>query len=326
MNNQTLIEKADIAISDFKGAGKGGYLDPAQSDKFIRMVQDTPTIMKDCRVVTVPGDAMKIEKIGFANRILRPGTENTPLTADQRAKPTTGMIQLNTKEVIAEVRLSYDTLEANIEKENFNDTLMQMIVERAAVDVEELVISGDTANATDAYLALIDGVIKRASAGNVLDWQAGIINDSLWADTYLKVPEKYIRIPEAWRFYTDRVTELKWRQLIAKRNTAVGDRYLLDNTNTSALGIPIQRVALMPHNLSYDADGEGAGAPVTGLGQSILIHPQNIVTGISRKVQIETDKDITARQYIIVLTMKLDVQLEEVEASALVKNIKPALA
>lgn len=324
MTNKELIQKADMALSDLKA--NGGYLDPQQGDKFLRMVQDTPTIMKDCRVVTFPGDSMKIEKIGFADRILRKGVENTALEASQRAKPTTGMVQLTTKEVIAEVRLSYDTIEANIEREGFKDTIMSMIAERAAVDLEELIINGDTDNGSDDYLAILDGVIKKVKGGNTLDWQAQGISDALWAETYLKVPQKYIRVPESWKFYTDRVTELRWRQLIAKRNTAVGDRYLLENTNTSALGVPIQKVALMPSDLSYDPDGEGTEPAVNGLGQAILIHPKNIITGISRKIQVETDKDITARQYIIVLTMKLDVAIEELAASGYVYNIKPELS
>jgi hypothetical protein len=324
MTNNEIIQKADLVLSDLKS--NGGYLDAQQGEKFIRMVQDAPTIMKDCRVVTFPGDSMKIEKIGFADRILRKGVENTALDASKRAKPTSGMVQLTTKEVIAEVRLSYDTIEANLEKEGFKDTIMAMIAERAAVDLEELIINGDTAHATDDYLALLNGVIKQVKAGNSLDWKAQPISDSLWAETYLKVPEKFIRVPEQYKFYTDRTTELRWRQLIAQRNTAVGDRYLLENTNTSALGVPIQRVSLMPSNLSYDPDGEGAEAAITGLGQSILIHPKNIITGISRKIQVETDKDITARQYIIVLTMKLDVAIEEIQASGYVYNIKPALA
>ncbi len=60
---------------------------PVQASTFIRMVQDTPTILRDA------------------------------LTKNQKSVPSTSTVNLSTKEVIAEVNITYATLENNIEQE-----------------------------------------------------------------------------------------------------------------------------------------------------------------------------------------------------------------
>ena len=48
-----------------------------------------------------------------------------------------------------------------------HQTIVDLIAERAALDLEELAIQGDTTNAADAYLALQDGYLKLATANVV---------------------------------------------------------------------------------------------------------------------------------------------------------------
>ena len=40
--------------------------------------------------------------------------------------------------------MTYDSIENNIEKDGIQQTIMQMLAERAAVDIEELIVNGDT--------------------------------------------------------------------------------------------------------------------------------------------------------------------------------------
>ncbi len=91
-------------------------MNPAQASAFIRMVQNTPTIFSESRVIQMENDSQKFEKIGFGQRILRAAEEGKALTDDQLTVPATSTVRLNTKEVIAEINITYDTLENNIEK------------------------------------------------------------------------------------------------------------------------------------------------------------------------------------------------------------------
>jgi len=329
MDNQTIFQKAALAVSDLAA---GGYMNAMQAEKFIRGIIDQPTIIKTCRTVTIEGEQKKIEKIGFGQRIMRRGVENTPLESKDYAKPQFGKIELSTKETIAEVRISYDTLEANIEGANLRNTIIAMIQERCALDLEELIIQGDTDNNNDDYLAILDGVLKKqanrpalltaeewdAVGKHIIDAKASEPSLDLWTSLIKTVPAKYIRDINAWRIYTSRNIDLAWKNAVASRNTVAGDRFLLQNTNATALGYVIEPIAMMPENLSYGA------TPVTGLGQALLTHPKNIVVGFTRKVQMEYDKDISARQFIIVVTLKVDTQVEETDAMARLINLKPS--
>jgi hypothetical protein len=146
------VQKADMALSDL--VSNGGLLNPEQTDTFIRTLINSPTMLNAARVVTMRAPQKKINKIGFGSRVLRKAVSATPLTSGQRVKPDLGQITLNTKEVIAEVRLPYDVLEDNIEGGNINAaadsspgglhaTVVTLLAERAALDLEELAILGD---------------------------------------------------------------------------------------------------------------------------------------------------------------------------------------
>lgn len=324
MNNQDLIIKEAIGTADFKSAG--GYLNTEQSNKFLRGVIDQPTIIKAARSVIIDGENKKIEKIGFGSRIMRPGVENTALTSDKYAKPSFGKVELATKEVIAEVRLSYDTLEANIERAQLKNTIIQMIQERVALDLEELALQGKLTS-DDAYLAILNGILFKASS-HVVDGEGHEPSLTLWTDLIKAVPSKYIRDPKAWRIWTSRNIDLAWKNKIAARNTVAGDRFLLENTNATALGYTIEPVAMMPEDLTYDptpcVTPNSSGDEVENLGEALFTHPQNIVIGFTRQVQMEQDKDISARQHIIVVTMKVDVAIEETDAVGKLINLKPS--
>jgi len=308
--NQQIVEKATMTLSDLQS---GGLMNPQQFNTFYRNLIDQPTILREARTTPMASDQMKIEKIGFGQRILRPGVEATPLSVGQRSKPTTGKVELNAKEVIAEVNISYDTLENNIEGNSLQDTIMSMITERASLDIEELIVNGDIAS-TDPYLRLIDGIRKQANK-HVVDVAGGNFNQSVLKKLYGSVPAKYLRDPQAWRYYMSNVNELNWRDLVAQRQTSLGDNTLTSNGRPMAYGVPVSSVAMLqPYEVTI-------GTTPTQVSDLLLTNPKNIVFGVSRNVRLEFDKDIRARTFIIVLTMKLDAKFEEDDAVAKATNV-----
>lgn len=287
----------------------GGLMNPEQSSTFIRMIQDSPTILKDSRVIPMNSDSQKIEKIGFGQRILRPGEEGVALTSGERSAPTTSTVTLNAREVIAEVNITYDTLENNIEKGGLQNTIMQMIAERAALDIEELVVNGDT-DSSDPYLAILNGIRKQATS-HIVDHASGDFARQVFKKGYKAIPSKYLRNPAEFRFYTSPGLEVEWMDLNADRFTGMGDA-AIEGRRPSAYGVPVQGVAnLQP----YDETG-------TDVSDIILTHPKNIITGFSRNIRIEVDKDIRERKFIIVLTAKVDAKFEEEDAVSKIIKVK----
>lgn len=316
MRNNEIIEKAAMTLSDL---ASGGLMNTTQFNTFYRNVIDAPTIIKDARTVQMPIDSMKIEKIGFGQRVLRAGVEGVALTDAQRSKPTTSTITLNAKEVIAEVNITYDTLENNIEKDGLYNTIMQLLAERFALDAEELIINGDTAlAATDPYLGLINGIRKKA-VSHIVDVAGAPLTKNVFKKLYGAVPTKYLRNPREWKFYTSYANELEWKDSIVSRQTALGDSTLQGGL-PNAYGVPVQGIAMLQ---SYSKTIETVAKQVN---DGFLIHPKNILYGISRNVRVEVDRDIRERKFIIVLTAKMDVQFEEEDAVAKAIAISSALS
>lgn len=312
-SNTTLIKKADLALADL--AANGGLLLPEQTDQFIQTLINAPTIINTARVVTMNAPQKKINKIGFGSRILRPATSATALADNQRAKPDLGQISLNTKEVIAEIHLPYDVLEDNIAGGNISaamggsagglqDILVNLLGQRAALDLEELAILGDTTSA-DAYLALCDGFLKRAS-NHVVDAAGASISKDIFKAAIKAMPDKYLRNRSELNFFTSVDAETEYRDTVANRVTGLGDAALVSANALAAFGSNIVAAPLMPNT------------------NGIYTNPNNLIFGIQRNINIEYDKDIRARKFIVVLTARVDFQIEEADAAVKIINMAAA--
>lgn len=314
--NQNL-ERADLAIDQLDT--NGGLLTPEQSNAFIDMIMDQPTILPRARVVRMGAPEVKINRIGFGDRILRAARNSTGLGAEddgsngrhvrksERAAPTTSQIVLRDSEVIAEVRLPYEVLEDNVEGENLEAHIMRLIAERAALDLEELALWGDTTLAgTDAFLGLQDGWLKRANAHVADNLNAGVSPD-LFANAMLAMPQKYMRNLAEMRAFISVQNTIRYRQRVAQRQTGYGDAALQGAIALNAHGLQIEGAPMLA------ADGSGA----TGL----VTFPQNLLFGIRRDISVETDRDIRARERIIVLTMRTALQIDDADATVKLENI-----
>lgn len=307
--NEQLVRKADIALADLATAG---VLNPEQTDAFIRVLMDSPTIMNRCRVVTMNAPTRKINKIGFGSRILRPAVSATALASVDRVKPDLSQVVLTTKEVIASVYIPYDVLEDNIEGGNvpnqafqsaggLEDTIVTMIAERASVDLEELALQGDTASG-DTFLALMDGFLKLSTA-NVVNAGASTISKAILKAGVKAMPAKYLRNRAELTHFVSVNNETEYRDTYANRQTALGDSMLQGTSPVYAYGSQLMGVALMPE--------------INGL----FTNPLNLIFGFQRRVTIEYDKDIEARVFKIVLTARVAMQIEETNAVVKYTNI-----
>lgn len=314
MQNQSLLRKADIALADL--SSNGGVLLPEQANTFIRRMIIEPTLVRDTRVVTMAAPQRYINRIGFGARILQPAVSGTALTANQRSKPTTDQIRLQTSEVIAQVNLPYDVLEDNIESAETADngavntgpgglrtTLIEMIAERAALDLEELGILANPASG-DAYLALQNGWLNISQTlGNVVDRQGASITKNLFKRGKMAMPKQYLRDIGQMRHYLSVDQQTEYYDTLADRPTPLGDDVVNGARAVAPYGSPLQGVALMP-----DSSG-------------LYCNPKNLIFGIQRQISLEYSKDITARVYIIVLTARVALQVEQADAVVAYTNI-----
>lgn len=178
---------------------------------------------------------------------------------------------------------------------------MTLIAERAALDLEEWSLLGDTGSG-DAYLALQDGWIK-AITSNVVDAANAPISRALLTEGMKLMPSQYRRNRASLRHFVDQEHEIDYRETIAQRETSLGDAQLQSTAPVYGAGAPVEGVALMPN------------------AKGLLIDPMNLIFGIQRQIHIETDKDISARVYIIVLTLRAALKVEEELAAVKYINV-----
>lgn len=325
--NRELLRKADLTIGEL--ISNGGYLQPEDSAQFLRKLVIEPTILRSARVVEMLAPQRKINKIGFGSRIMQAAVSQTPLSANQRVSPATSMIELNTQEIMATVYLPYEVVEDNIERATAADnapmnargpgglkeTILSLIAERAALDLEELALLGDTnyANgqmlqgsdpASIAYMSLFDGWLKQsATQGHLYDAGNAAVDKSIFRNMRMAMPKQYLRVLPQMKYLTSPNVETMWRDSIANRGTALGDTTLQGGNDVAAYGINLLPGATMPDN------------------SIVLTNPKNLIMGIQRQFSLEFDKDIQARQYIIVLTARVAVAIEEPDATVSATNV-----
>lgn len=322
-NNQSLATRSDFRLP---GLDTGGLLNPEQSNRFIDLIVEQPTLLNRIRVEKMNAPVKNINRLGFDARVLKaarqdPNSDQEGLSGDrrltqaERSKPVTSQIQLASKEVIAEVRLPYEVLEDNIEGQSMSAHVMRQLAERVALDLEELALNGDTGSG-DTYLALTDGFLKTISSNVVDNLNAGLTPDVL-AQGMLAMPQKYLRNLSALKHYVSVANTIKYRQNVAARATGYGDSALTGNGMLMAHGIEV----VPANSLAYAGETAFGAADGPSNESGIFTFPKNLIMGIQRDISIETDKDITAREHIIVVTARIDFQVDDEAAAVKYLNI-----
>lgn len=301
-----LIRRSDLALSDL---ASGGALNPEQTKRFLRKMIDAPTILNTVRVVPMKRPEMEINKIGFASRILRAanqGTISSPRAGEEgtralaradRASPALEKITLTTSEVIAEINIPFEVIEDNIENaggidnSQFEDTILDLIAEQSALDLEELLILGDVLDG-DTYIALQDGILKQA-VSNIVNHNSAGMTPELFSNMIKSLPTKYHRLLGQMRYWLSMTKEIDYRMTVAQRQTQLGDATLQGTAPVSVLGVRLEGAALMPNV------------------NAVLTIPRNIIWGIQRDVRMQFGQDVRERVVIIVLTMRIATKYEE---------------
>lgn len=302
IGNRSLLAKADLALSDL--TTDGGSLVPAQAKNFIRTLIDESTIMPMAVTTPMKAPTHRLEKARFGSRVLRAGNEGQALGSADRAKPDLEKVELEAKLFKAEVRLNNEVLEDSIERSSLRGTIMTLLAERISLDMDEVVIKGDTTSG-DAFLAKFDGIIKQAST-NVVSVGSNPISKTVFRDMLKTMPSEFMRNKKRMRFLVSTDTEIDYRDLVAARETGLGDRFLEEDVPVAYSGVAVIDCPLFPENLGGGSDSV-----------ALLTDPKNINVGIYRQITIETDKDISAGVLVVVATLRFDVKF--IEERAVVK-------
>lgn len=313
ISNQSLIQKADLQLSELTSGG--GRLVPEQAKEFWRIAILASDFLKICRTVPMNGTQLDMPKTGMSGWVLAASAEREQLSEDDRSKPDLDKVALQTQTFKAEVSLSYEQLEENIEGGNFLETVRQMLAEAMARDLAQILLLGDTTTVqTDKRtraLALLDGVLKQTTS-NLYDASGARFSKSIAETLYRKLPTAY-RSQEGLAYITSTIAAHDYAAAQANRQTPLGDDMLSKMADAKHGRIPIIGLAAMPENL-----GSGDKTNV------ILTNPKNIVIGLSKQIEIKWTEDIRSGEFIIVGRVKPAVKYMHEPASSKATNVSAA--
>jgi HK97 family phage major capsid protein len=290
-DNRTIIEKADFALAQL---APGGLLNSAQLDRFIRLAIDKAVVMPKMSLVKMNSPKELREKIRYGSRALRKGYENTALSEAHRSRPDTDKIELDAQLVKAETRVSFEALEDSIERGNFERTVQETLAERISLDLEDLAFNGDTTS-TDALLVTLNGFLKQATT-NVSLGGTATLDRPICKGALKTMPSEFRQDRRSLRFYTADEAVIDYHEELGDRATPLGDEHVVGAMTRGFEGIPVEGVPVFPINL-------GTGTNETNM---LLLDPANMLFGVWRNIRVETDKDISAGVWIMVVTARVD--------------------
>lgn len=297
-DNLALLNKADLTVSDLQG--EAGYLNPGQAARFVRIAIDESVIMSRARVRPMSAPAELIEKIRFGQRIMRAGAEATPVAVADRARPDLSKVELLAKLFRAEVDLSDEVLEDNIERASLRNTVMTLMGERSALDMDEVLGNGNTAS-LDPFLAQFNGIRANASS-NVVVAGGQTLNKGVFREMVKEMPTEFRKRKRDLVFFTGSNAVEDYVDTIADRMTQLGDTNFGAQDREAMYGvIPVVGVPVFPEDL-------GGGNNET---EVILTNPNNIVVGFWRRIRMRTDVMVRDGLLVIVADVRFTTEYEE---------------
>jgi HK97 family phage major capsid protein len=290
-DNRTLIAKADL---DTAGLASGGLLQPQQADRFFRVMIKSAVLMPEIMVTPMKGPKERRDKTRFSSRVLKPGVENQALAVAERSTPTLSFVELDAKLVKAEVRLSDEVLEDQIERGAYRETIVETLAQAVARDMDFLISQGDTASA-DVLLAVLNGFIKQATTNVVVAGGVKLSKDVL-RDMLKTLPDEFV-MPNLG-YFTNRQAKVDYKDSLAERGTPMGDVQLATRQEAVYQDYKLLAIHEFPNNL-----GGGTNETVV-----LLTEPQNMMLGVHREVRVRMGEDISAGQVIVVVSLRIDVK------------------
>lgn len=322
LSNAELLAKVatGLQLADF--GGTNAPLTVEQVQQFLRLAMTPQVMLPEVRTVMSNSNKWEESKLDFGTRIMKPGNEGERLDTGDRVKPTTGFVTISTVLIRAEVPVTDEVMEDQVERAGFADTLITMIAEGCGRDIEELMIKGDTDDSfvhhdelPGSYLRLCDGWLKRAgtiaSGGHVFD-AVGLGQDyqEFFKQLLVVIPARFKGDTANLRYWVPVPLVEKYRDMLAARGTPLGDLTLQGTSELRYQGILIKGVPNFPVL---------AGSPDTSF--ILLGHRLNFYAGYRRMIKMETFRDPREGMTSFCVTARVDAQLAVPEATAIAKNV-----
>ena len=257
--NEAIVEKS-IQTSDMLS---GGLLNPLQQSQFITLVKKFSVLLPQSRFIRMPRPLMDIDKLWVGEPVTESVDEASDTGNLSRAKFQ--RITLAAKKVRSAWNVTTEVLQGNIEQNDFEQTVMNTMVERIATDLEQLAINGDTttvgATPEARLLRRLDGWALQTEAAHILDVKGASIQKGIFSQAKRVMPKQYKHDPGLKWLVGDAIA-VDWADVVSDRGTILGDA-ALQGAEMAPLGTPMVRIPLIPDDAPIVVSSATA-AQITG--------------------------------------------------------------
>lgn len=290
--NQRVLKA--ITTDAITGEGKGGRLNPEQSNKFITTMVAENDFLGEIRFVDMDGPEYDLDYMGISQRLIRRGVEGQEPTNTVSVK--TARRKLQTIEGILPVDISLSFLEDNIERGQAEDTIAKLVATQYGNDLLDLAINGDTGytGIDQDFLTIDDGWIKKATSAEYETHKVDIsgaekLLDEIFPALVDKLPAKWKRNKDALRILCSTNDAGKYVRELQARNTSLGDSMIVTGQAPKYEGIALRPVPYWPD------------------GVFLLTMPKNLAMGVQRDFRIDREYVPRKRMVEYTLTNRFDV-------------------
>jgi hypothetical protein len=240
--NEELIEKT-IATSDLL---TGGLLNPVQQTQFVTLVKKFSVLLPQSRFIRMPRPLMDIDKLWIGEPVTESVDEATDTGNLSRAKFQ--RIVLRAQKLRSAWNITTEVLQGNIEQNEFEQTIMNTMVERISTDMEDLAINGDVTTVgtspRDRLLRRLNGWNLQTEGAHLVDVKGASIQKGIFSEMKRRMPKQYKNDP-GLRWIVGDAVATDWADVVSDRGTILGDA-ALQGAEMSPLGTPLVRIPLIP--------------------------------------------------------------------------------
>ena len=281
-------------------------LNDEQFNTFMRAATINQSILQDASFRRMNAMNQVVSSTSVVGRVLQNGYDALGATEDQLTEATIGFgkAELNSTKLKALTSILDDDKEDNIEREQFEQTLLTMMGEAVGRDLEAVCVFGDASYtsgspaAADPLFSTFDGWLEQAKSYQVksdlandntddndgdFDLDDGI--DAMFDAMIGKLPVAYrsAGLMNRLAFYVPWEVYDAYQNLLASRVDALGDINLTGRPSLTYKNIPVKYAPVL------DATD---GRTVFGNVPSILTIPEYTWFGIYKDLSIEPRRDV----------------------------------
>ena len=252
MSNKENIQKAIHNISNFTD----GLLNPEQATEFIKQLFQNTILKDNARLVGMKSNKRELQKLGLGNRV---AMLKQYASIDNARKTTPSKIIMEAKSITTPFAIDDELLDTNIEGKQLENTIIDLMTKRMAVDQQEFLTESDvmapivnnptetgdkirvgsTTAYTDTFLGSQDGYIKKTESCATVDVANNSISDDVFYGMVQFLPRHFKADRSTLRFLCPSEIEMDYRKNTAVRTTALGDQAKFGYPALTPYGIPL---------------------------------------------------------------------------------------